>query len=126
LNRALDACAKAGIGLVAMKTGRGLGKFMDQPDGARKAFGKLGLSPHVAMLAGIWSDDRFAAACSEVPNIQNIEEDTAAAKSFGKPFSAEQWRRLEDAGWSLSRATCPRCDGACRLAAGARTDFCSI
>ncbi len=126
LNKALDACANAGIGLVAMKTGRGLGKLADQPKSARDAFRKLGHSAHTAMLAGIWSDERFASACSEMPSIQLIEENAAAARAFRKPFDAEQWKAFDEAARSLARATCPGCDGSCRKAAGTQADLCSI
>lgn len=126
LNKALDACAKAGVGLVAMKTARGLGKAAEQPETAREAFRKLGYPPHVAMLAGIWSDERFAAACSEMPSIQMVEENAAAARSFRKPFDAQQWKVFDEAAQSLSRATCPGCDGSCRKAAGTQADLCTI
>ncbi|GMU21216.1 MAG: hypothetical protein AMXMBFR13_13090 [Phycisphaerae bacterium] len=126
LNKALDACAKADIGLICMKSSRGLGRFVDQPQGARKAFEKLGMSPHVAMLAGMWSDERFTAVCSEMQNFQNIEENTKAARTFKKPFDAAQWKLFEEAASGLTRATCPGCDNSCRMAAGSRTDFCSI
>lgn len=126
LNKALDACANAGVGLIAMKTGRGLGKAADQPKSAREAFGKLGHSPHTAMLAGIWSDERFASVCSEMPSIQIIEENTAAARAFSKPFDAEQWKAFDEAARGLTRATCPGCDGSCRRAAGTDADLCAI
>lgn len=126
LNSALDACAKAGIGLLAMKTGRGLGAPATQPASVREAFRKLGHSPHTAMLAGIWSDERFAAACSEMPSIQIIEENAAAARSLHKPFDAEQWKTFDEAAHGLSRAMCPGCDGSCRKAAGTQADLCAI
>lgn len=126
LNNALDACAKAGIGLLTMKTGRGLGAPANQPPSVREGFRRLGHSPHTAMLAGIWSDERFTAACSEMPSLQIIEENTAAARSFHKPFDAEQWKVFDEAARSLSRATCPGCDGSCRRAAGTQADLCAI
>lgn len=124
-DKALDACAKAGIGLVAMKTTRGLGKAARQPDRAKDTFAALGLSPHQAMHAAIWNDGRFAAVCSEMASRKVIEQNAAGARSFRK-LDPEQVRQLETGMRELSRATCPGCDGSCRTAAGTQTDFCSI
>ncbi len=125
-NQAVDVCAEAGVGLMAMKTGRGLGKAANQPARALELFRQLGMSPHQAMQAGIWSDGRFAAVCTEMPSRRIIEENCAGARRFNRPFDAEQWKLLDHGIRQLSRATCPGCDGACRRAAGTRTDFCSI
>jgi len=125
LNRALDACAKARIGLVCMKTSRGLGKPENQP-AAREAFKPLGLSPHQAMLVGMWSDGRFASVCSEMPNVKILEENTKLARTFRKPFGPDEWKLFDNAAKKLARATCPGCDGICQRAAGVQTDFCSI
>jgi len=125
-DKVLDACAKAGLGLIAMKTGRGLGKAAHQPELARRAFEELGLTPHQAMQAGIFSDERFAAVCTEMPNRKLVEENCAGARRFQKPFDADQWKLLDAAAKKLARATCPGCDGSCRRAAGTQTDFCAI
>jgi predicted aldo/keto reductase-like oxidoreductase len=125
-NKAIDVCAKAGIGLMAMKTTRGLGRATNQPDEAKDVFTKLGLSPHHAMYKGIWSDGRFAAVCTEMPNRRYIKENAAAARAFDKPFAPAEWEALDEGMRKLSRATCPGCDGSCRHAAGTQTDFCSI
>jgi predicted aldo/keto reductase-like oxidoreductase len=126
LNKALDACAKAGIGMVAIKCMRGLGKAAKQPEKAREAFKNMGMSPHVAMLIGTLSDGRFASVCTEMPNRKIIEENCTAARAFRKPFDARQWKQLDEGMKLLSRATCSGCDGSCQRAAGTQTDFCSI
>jgi predicted aldo/keto reductase-like oxidoreductase len=125
-NEAIGACAEAGIGLVCMKTTRGLGRGADQPEQAREAFAKLGLTPHQAMQAGMWSDGRFASVCSEMANRRIMEENAAGVRKFTKPFDEEQRRILEEGMRGLARATCPGCDGSCRRAAGTATDFCTI
>jgi predicted aldo/keto reductase-like oxidoreductase len=126
-DKALTACADAGIGLMAMKTSRGLGKAATRPaDSIPNPFDAMGLSPHHAMQAGIWSDERFAAVCTEMPNRKLIEANANHARRFDKPFDAEQWRQLDAGMKKLARSTCPGCDGSCRRAAGAKTDFCSI
>lgn len=125
-NRALDACAKAKVGLVAMKTSRGLGKLLDQPEKAVEKFKALNMTPHQAMIAGIWSDERFAAVCSEMSNRNIVKENTELARRFAKPFDADQHKLLLEGIRSLARATCPGCTGACRRAAGTNADLCSI
>lgn len=125
LNRAIDACAKAQIGLTCMKTSRGLGK-PEQQAAAREAFKPLGLSPHQAMIAGMFSDGRFAAVCSEMPSIKILEENTHLARTFNKPFGPDEWKIFDAAAKKLARSTCPGCDGLCQRAAGVQTDFCSI
>jgi hypothetical protein len=134
LGRALDACTKAGVGLVAMKTTRGLGLKAAQrrglPEGQAPTeqmdgFDKLGLSAFGAVHYGMWSDGRFATVCSAMLNRAFIDENTRNARQF-KPLNAEQWKWLDEGMKQLARATCPGCDGSCQRAAGTRTDFCSI
>ncbi len=125
-NRALDACAKAKVGLVAMKSSRGLGKAHDQPEQAVEKFRALKMSPHQAMIAGMLSDERFASVCSEMTNRSIVAENTKLARTFAKPFDADQRKLLLEGVRSLSRATCPGCTGACQQAAGTQADLCSI
>jgi len=126
LNKAIDACAKAGVGLIAMKTGRGLGKATLQPTEAIEQFKPLQMSPHQAMQVGIYSDERFAAVCTEMPSRRLIAENSQTARQFTKPLTPQQWKMLEEAVQSLSRATCPGCDGSCRRAGKTCTDFDAI
>lgn len=135
LNRAIDACSKAGVGLIAMKTTRGLGRKAAERRGLKEGeartetmsgFEPLGLSAFGAIHCGMWSDDRFAAVCSAMLTRSMIDENTRNARGFVKPFTEEQWRLLEAGMRKLARGTCPGCDGSCRRAAGSKTDFCSI
>lgn len=135
LNRALDACVKAKIGLVAMKTTRGLGLKAAQrrgvPEGQARTetmpgFDKLGLSAFGAVHTGMYSDGRFDVVCSAMLNRRMIDENTQTARDFERPLTPDQWQMLEDGMRKLARATCPGCDGACRRAAGTTTDLCSI
>jgi hypothetical protein len=125
-NRALDACANANVGLVAMKTSRGLGKALGQPEKAVEKFKALNLTPHQAMIAGIWSDERFAAVCSEMSSRNIAVENADLARRFTKPFDVDQRQLLLEGIRSLTRATCPGCTGACRTAAGTDADLCSL
>jgi hypothetical protein len=134
-NRALDLCNEAKIGLIAMKTTRGLGRKAAERRGVPEGhagteqmpgFDKMGISAFGAVHFGIWSDQRFAAVCSAMLTRPMIDENTANARKFKKPLTDEQWKWLEQGMKKLARATCPGCDGSCQRAAGTNTDFCSI
>jgi aryl-alcohol dehydrogenase-like predicted oxidoreductase len=136
-NRALDECAKANVGLVAMKTTRALGaaaaKRRGVPEGSAETetmppFDQQGLSAFAAVHRGMWSDGRFAAICSAMLNFKRIDENTQNLRHFvhDKPFGPAEMKQLEDGLRQLAMHTCPGCDGSCRRAAGTETDFAAI
>ena len=106
LNKALDACHKAGIGLIAMKTRRGIGDQL-------KAKLPEGDSLTKAVVHTVLSDARIATICSAMNSQAQIDENTAAARGFTKPLAEAELTRLRgillSAGWSF----CPGCP-ACR------------
>lgn len=135
LNRALDACVKAGVGLVAMKTTRGLGLAAARRRGLEEGqaeteempgFKERGISAFSAIHRGMWSDGRFAAVCSAMLNRDAINENTRNARDFTQPFDKTQWQQLEEGMRALTRSTCPGCTGACGEAAGTRANLCDI
>ncbi len=127
LNRAIDACVKADVGLVAMKTTRGLGLQAAKRRGLAEGeaeteempgFQERGVSGFAAIHQGMWSDGRFAAVCSAMLNRKRIDENTKNAREFNQPLDEERWKQLEEGMRKLTRATCPGCTGACQEAAG--------
>ena len=106
LDKALDACQKAGIGLIAMKTLRSAGKDIPArvPD-----FDKLGLTTHQAMLHAVWSDPRIASACVQLENVGQMEENAAAARSFKTPLKISQINLLKEMLLASRRTFCPGC-----------------
>ena len=61
-DKAVDACHKAGIGLVAMKTMRCAGEVPARiPE-----FDKLGLTTNQGLLQAVYSDPRISAVCSAI------------------------------------------------------------
>jgi aryl-alcohol dehydrogenase-like predicted oxidoreductase len=135
LNRAVDACYKAGIGLVAMKTTRGLGlqaaKRRNVPEGMAETermpgFDAMGLSGFGAIHYGMYSDGRFAAVCSAMLNRRMIDENARTARTFKQPMTPEKWEMLEDGMRKLARTACPGCDGSCRRAGGTCADLGSL
>lgn len=77
LNKAIDACKKAGIGLLAMKT------ISSIPDDKERVvdFMSKDFTIHQAKLKAVWADGRVDCAVSEMTNVQQVEENTAAAMS---------------------------------------------
>ena len=121
MNRALDACYKAGIGLISMKQVAGhtdlekIGKEI--PDLKEK-----GLSPYQALLHAIWTDERFASCCVSMRNTDQVRENTQAARAF-KPMTKAELDRLRDACIAAAPTMCADCTGQCSLAAGTRAEL---
>ncbi len=112
-NKALDACHKAGIGLISMKEMRGVQhapKFLPE-------FEEMGLNKHEAVLHAVWTDERFASICSAMPSLKIIKENAAAAKKF-KPLDKKKVQAVTDLYKRYASAYCNGCDGSCGQAAG--------
>jgi hypothetical protein len=76
LNDAIDACAKAGVGLIAMKTQRSEMSFQD----SWKKFQTEGKwTKHQAVLKAVWADDRITAAVSHMDTFEKLKQNIAAA-----------------------------------------------
>jgi len=75
LNEAIDACHKAGVGLIAMKTQASAVSFVERLD----PFRQQGYNRHQAVLKAVWQDERIAAAVSAMPTLRWLEENAAAA-----------------------------------------------
>jgi aryl-alcohol dehydrogenase-like predicted oxidoreductase len=103
---ALEACHKAGIGLIAMKTLRTAGK--DIPSRVPE-FDKLGLTTHQAMLHAVWSDPRIASVCCQLENVGQMEENAAAARSYKTPLKTAQIHLLRQTVLASRRTFCPGC-----------------
>jgi predicted aldo/keto reductase-like oxidoreductase len=88
MQSAIDACYKANIGLVAMKTqGRG-----PQAEGDKKLvdhFLEKGFTEYQAKLKAVWQDERIASICSLMPNIAILVSNVAAALDKTKLTQAD-------------------------------------
>jgi len=108
-DRALDACHKAGIGLVAMKTMR---TSRDVPKRLPE-FDKLGLTTHQAVLHSAWSDPRIASICNMIDNVDQMQSSTAAARSYKEPLKFAHMELLREtilAGRRTMCTGCPSCE----------------
>ena len=115
-DKALDACHKAGIGLVAMKTMRNSGDLPKR----MPEFDKLGLTLHQALLHAVWSDSRISSICSMIENVGQMEANTAAARSYKGPLKMGHLDLLKETVMAHRRTLCPGCPACAEMAA--RTD----
>ena len=115
LNRALDACSKKQIGLVAMKLVAGhLEKRMRVEAPTLK---QRGLNPYQGMLQAMWSDERITSACVAMSNTDEVNQNTDAARRF-EPMKQSEINELHAALLDAGPIMCAACDGRCQRAAG--------
>ena len=123
LNKALDACHAKGIGLISMK--QVAGQFT--PGGADDPLAEVfrrapvlkekGLSPYQGLLHAIWTDERISAACVSMRTLEQIREDSEAARRY-EPLKKAEVQQLRDAALAHGPTLCADCDGSCSRAAG--------
>lgn len=114
-NKALDNCHKAGIGLISMKEMRGVSTM----DKAMPKFKEMGMTPQQAVLHAVWSDERFASICSEMPSVNILKENAEAARKFKKPLDEKKMAAVIDL-YRMEGRFCNACDGSCGRAAGTK------
>ena len=115
LNKAIDDCHKANIGLVSMKqiAGQALRITEDRVPNLKKR----NLTPVQGLLHAIWTDERFSSACVTMRNSDQTRENADAARRF-KPLNLTELQEIHEAILASSPTMCPNCDGRCALAAG--------
>jgi uncharacterized protein len=120
LNKALDACHKANIGLVSMKQINGQATRVTQE--RVPSLKARGLSPVQGLLHAIWTDERFSASCVTMRNNDQTAENVDAARRF-EPLKKAELDELRDAVLAAGPTLCPNCDGSCSLAAGTKASL---
>lgn len=109
LNQAMDRCAKAGVGLIAMKTQGSEASFADQ----WKKFEKTGKwTKHQAVLKAVWEDERITAAVSAMKNFEQLRQNIQAALDKTKLTKAE-WDALDRYAAATRSLACDGCDHLC-------------
>ncbi len=80
MQAAVEACHKAGIGIVAMKA-QAVGQKPDGADDGKLTahFMQRGFTKHQARLKAVWQDERIASICSQMPNDALLISNVAAA-----------------------------------------------
>jgi uncharacterized protein len=121
MNRALDACHKAGIGLISMKQVAG-NVNLDELAKGLPDLKEKGLTPYQGLLHAIWTDERFSSCCVSMRNTDQVRENTEAARTF-KPLTTSQMERLHGAYLAAGPTLCNGCDGRCSHAAGTAAEL---
>jgi aryl-alcohol dehydrogenase-like predicted oxidoreductase len=121
-DRAVSACHKVGIGLVAMKTMRSAGEVPARiPE-----FDKLGLTTHQGLLQAVYSDERISAVCSAINNVGEMEANTAAARDFKGPLKFADIAALKATVLANRRTMCPGCPSCDAASAATKFAFLDI
>ena len=110
LNRAIDAAAKAGVGLIAMKT-QGSAVSFEREWQKFEQTGKW--NKYQAVLKAVWADERLAAAVSEMDSLEKIRENAEAARDPGKLGALEQ-ESLRRYAAATRAITCDGCGHHCQ------------
>ena len=119
LNKAIDACAKANVGLIAMKTQGSAVSF----DSEVKKFKKSGkFNKYQAVLKAVWADDRITATVSHMDSIDKLRENVAAALDKTK-LTAVELDSLDRYAEATRGEACDGCDHICNGAVAGHTQI---
>jgi len=119
--KAVEACVKAGIGLVAMKT-QGGGPGMPKKESAAELkiadrFLERGFTKGQAKLKVVWENPHIASICSLMPNLNILSANVAAARDLTK-LAAEDLEAFQRYAWETRSDYCAGCGDICRGAVG--------
>ena len=120
MKRAVDACAKAGIGLTAMKTQAtftanfyaSIGSETDDALKMTERFLEKGYTAEQAKLKVVWENSNIASICSAMPNMTILQANVAAALNK-KNLSAGDKKRLEHYAQQTAPGYCAGCANIC-------------
>ena len=108
LNRAIDACHRAGIGLLAMKTQGSVPRNLESVVDFRSENFTLGQ----AKLKSVWADERIASIVSEMDSVKYVRENVLAARSE-IPLTAEESHQLNQLAALTADHACNGCNHLC-------------
>ena len=119
MKAAIEACAKAGIGLTAMKT-QGGGPLRAETDADLKLGGhfiKKGFTDKQAKLKAVWETAEIASICSAMYNTTVLESNVAAAHDKTKLTAADH-SALRHYAQATHSQFCAGCTHLCERAVG--------
>lgn len=108
LNKAMDACHKAGVGMIAMKTQASVPNDKEEV----QKFQSANFNLPQAKLKAVWADERLTAAVSEMTNTNMLRENVAAAKSTAQ-LSMNEFQQLNRYAMQTAHLRCNGCDQRC-------------
>lgn len=113
LNKAIDACHKAKIGLIAMKTQDSVPQDQENVVG----FASKDFTLPQAKLKAVWADTRITAAVSHMDNTTKLAENVAAAKSPVQ-LSMADFQQLQRLAAARAEYACQGCAQVCESRVG--------
>jgi len=119
MREALAACAKAGLGVVAMKT-QGGGPVKTDSEAELDMAGRFlekGFTDKQAKLKAIWQNPDIASACSQMPNLTILSANVAAARD-ATALAREDFDALRAFADATHGDYCAGCAGLCGAAMG--------
>lgn len=111
LNLAIDACQKAGIGLLAMKTMGGVPRDLEKV----VEFRSQDFTLEQAKLKSVWADQRIDSIASEMDSVKVARLNIEAAKSE-KALTAEETHQLNRLAALTAGYACQGCSHLCESA----------
>ena len=121
MKEAMNACEKAGVGLVAMKTqagGPGSQKIASEAKLEMvDRFLKRGFTDKQAKLKVIWENPQIASICSQMPNLTILSANVAAARDQTK-LAREEFDSLRRYALETQADYCAGCGKICQEAVG--------
>ena len=114
MQRAMDACAQAGIGLTAMKS-QGGGQVKTDSETELKLAGRFmqkGFTDAQAKLKAVWEHPNIASICTEMPNMTLLMSNVAAAMDKTK-LSAREMNLLKQYAGETRSDYCTGCVDIC-------------
>ena len=117
MERAVDACAKAGIGLIAMKT-QGGGSVSTSSETELELAGRFlqkGFTDAQAKLKAVWENPNIACICTEMPNVTILMSNVAAAMNRTK-LSSDDKKLLHRYAEETRSVYCTGCTDLCESA----------
>jgi predicted aldo/keto reductase-like oxidoreductase len=119
MQEAMNACAKAGIGLIAMKT-MGGGPVKTDSEAELKMAGRFlekGFTDKQAKLKAVWENPQIASICSQMPNLTILSANVAAARDQTK-LAREEFDSLRQFALETQADYCAGCANICQAAVG--------
>ena len=111
MKKSIDACAKAGIGLIAMKT-QASGWLKEKDEALFNQLAKKGLTIEQAKLKAVWDDHRIACITSAMTNMTILLSNVAAALNNQK-LSFDDKQLLDQFARQTASTYCVGCASIC-------------
>jgi uncharacterized protein len=109
LNKAMDACVNAGIGLIAMKTQMSVPNDHEEVNTFKT---EGGFTLQQAKLKAVWADERITAICSMMGNTEMLRQNVAAARA-GQELAMKDVQQLRAYTVRTASMRCSGCNEIC-------------